>query len=270
MLKQRIITAVVLVGVLSAILFGVHDRLFGLVLAAVFSVAAWEWANLGGLEGIKSRLGYAVLAAITFVSIWYVNVQANSFLYVFLALSVAGWLCALLAITKYPKWRGWCKPGLLLPLGCWVLLPCYCSLLLLKQLSPQGDLLLLVIASIAAADIGAYFSGRKFGRHKLAPSVSPGKTWEGVLGGMLASFVLAILLVYVLGYRPLPPEHFVGLVMITALVSVPGDLFESLVKRERGVKDSSTLLPGHGGILDRLDGWTAAFPVFTFCYLLLV
>jgi phosphatidate cytidylyltransferase len=128
-------------------------------------------------------------------------------------------------------------------------------------------MLWLVIAVIAAADIGAYFSGRRFGRRKLAAQVSPNKTWEGFWGGTLANAVFALVLALVMQCNLLQTLGLIAAMVLVSCASVLGDLFESMMKRERGIKDSSHLLPGHGGVLDRLDGWTAAVPVFTALYL---
>ena len=270
MLKQRVMTAIVMVLVLVLVLFWLPPFFFGLALLAIFSMAAWEWANLTGLTGGIERLLYALVAAIVFTMVLWVGLRPSVWLSALLLMSVTGWGFALHAVVHYPQSKQWCSRNVLMLLGMWLLLPCFCSLLVLKQLRPDGALVVLVIASIAAADIGAYFSGRRFGRHKLAPAVSPGKTWEGVLGGFAANLLLACIVTIIPGLVSVPMLPLVLLLVATAAISVLGDLFESLVKRERGVKDSSQLLPGHGGILDRIDGWTAAFPLFTFFYMMLV
>jgi phosphatidate cytidylyltransferase len=132
---------------------------------------------------------------------------------------------------------------------------------------PDGRrLLFLLVLLIAAADIGAYFGGRRFGRHKLAPRVSPGKTWEGLAAGLLAALLVAAAMARLLDFPALP---WLAVCLVVVLLSVVGDLLESMFKRRAGLKDSSALLPGHGGVLDRIDSLTAAGPAFLLGLLLL-
>jgi phosphatidate cytidylyltransferase len=125
-------------------------------------------------------------------------------------------------------------------------------------------LILLIVAVVASADIGGYFTGRAWGKHKLKPAVSPGKTWEGFAGGVAANILLALVLWQVTGSNLV---ILLAIILPTSLVSVLGDLLESMVKRHRGIKDSGALLPGHGGVLDRVDSLTAAAPVFALALL---
>jgi phosphatidate cytidylyltransferase len=145
-----------------------------------------------------------------------------------------------------------------------VLLPAWIGLAYLRLDQAGSWLILYVIALVACADIGAYFAGRAFGRHKMAPAVSPGKTLEGLAGGITAVALFALLISAIALPAAISPSAFLLLSMATALASVLGDLVESMVKRHRGVKDSGTLLPGHGGVLDRIDSLAAAIPVFAF------
>jgi phosphatidate cytidylyltransferase len=138
-----------------------------------------------------------------------------------------------------------------------VLVPAWLALVVLHEHAPQ--LVLLLILLVVAADVGAYFGGRKFGRHKLAPAVSPGKTWEGVAGGLVAAMLMATAGIYWLHLTPLP---FFALSALVVVASIVGDLTESMFKRHAGLKDSGSLLPGHGGVLDRVDSVTAAAPFF--------
>lgn len=140
---------------------------------------------------------------------------------------------------------------------------------MLQRMPAGAELILVLIAVIAVSDIGGYFFGRRFGRSKLAIEISPGKTWEGFWGGMCASFVFAILLGFFGGLEAVKFIKLCAVLVSTAAISVLGDLFESMIKRARGVKDSGQLLPGHGGVLDRIDGWTAAVPFFVLCYLVM-
>ena len=145
-------------------------------------------------------------------------------------------------------------------LGVLVLVPTAIALIYLRDMSQGYWLVMAIVLLVASADVGAYFAGRAFGKHKLAPAVSPGKSWEGVLGGIIAAVITMNFLLWFLG-----EPNFVMATLLaipTALISVVGDLFESMLKRHRGIKDSGKLLPGHGGILDRIDGLVAAAPMF--------
>ena len=268
MLKTRVITACVLLLALSVELLELSYNGFSLVMSLIFVVAAWEWANMVGFELQWQRIFYAFLCVILMSVLFYLDVHKETFLLrLILFFSVAGWLLALLAVCRYPEQKSWSNRWLMALAGCWLLLPVWLGLLYLQPQVIWSGLIWLVIAAVAAADIGAYFSGRRFGRRKLALHVSPGKTWEGFLGGVMANLLLAALVAF---YLKLPALQFMGFVigmMIVGCFSVLGDLFESMVKRERGIKDSSRLLPGHGGVLDRIDGWTAAVPVFTLLFL---
>lgn len=268
MLRQRIITAVVLVLALATVLFCLPYRGFALCMVLVFALAAWEWGNLAGIEKSWHKILYALICAGLFLVWVFSGIPVSGILTLCLFLAVAGWGVALFAVIRYPESVAWYKPITLLVMGVWLLLPAFISLLVLHTLESDGRLILLVIGSIAAADIGAYFSGRAFGKRKLAVAVSPGKTWEGFFGGILANILLALTVAVYQSMPVIDALLFVFLIVVTAMASVLGDLFESMVKRERGIKDSGHLLPGHGGVLDRIDGWMAALPVFTLLYLL--
>jgi phosphatidate cytidylyltransferase len=152
--------------------------------------------------------------------------------------------------------------------GFLVLLPAWLVPLTLRELPDGKWLTLFLMLYVWGADTGAYFAGHRFGRHKLAPRVSPGKTWEGVAGGLATVLLVALAAgIYGFGFGPAALALWVALSLFTGLVSVLGDLFESRLKRIVGVKDSGTLIPGHGGVLDRIDAFTAAAPVFALAWL---
>jgi phosphatidate cytidylyltransferase len=268
-LKERVVTACVLVLLLALILFVLPYGGFVLAITLLFVVAAWEWANIAGFEKAWQRFFYAGLFCLLFFLLAHLNLQKyTSWMVCLFSFSVSGWVLALFAVWHYPGNRFWESPYFLLVAGLWLLVPAWLGLQLLQPVVAGSGLIWLVIAVIATADIGAYFSGRRFGRRKLAIHVSPGKTWEGFWGGAAANVLFATVIGY---FLDLDVVHFFGFVVAMALVaaiSVLGDLFESMMKRERGIKDSSQLLPGHGGVLDRIDGWTAAVPLFTLIYLL--
>ena len=266
MLKTRTLTAIVLIAVTLAALFWLPPRGWGAVTLAVVAIAAHEWANL---------CGYAKWPRFAFVA-GAVAIGAD-LLFIFAPSSgwpVAVTLVACGAATLFwlavaPAWlaSAWrVESKLTLALTGWlVLLAWWIALVELQARSPA--LLLAAMAIVWIADSAAYFSGRAFGRRKLAPTISPGKTWEGVYGALLATgvYVLAMLglapdLLRVGTRTPLAVAGWVGLVLALTALSVVGDLFKSLLKRQRGVKDSGRLLPGHGGVIDRIDALLAVMP----------
>jgi phosphatidate cytidylyltransferase len=269
MLKKRIITAVCLVSIFLLDLLLLPAPWFISLVALVGVISAWEWAGLSGFTNKRQRMAYCFFVFCIGVGLLgFVGISngfsvsksnANNML---LLLTSAGvwWTVALLWIQGYPSsailWGNrWAR----LVMGLFVLLPCLIGLLFLHQ-KPLGIWLILwVVAIVSTADIFAYFSGRAFGRRKLAKSVSPGKSWEGVIGGVFACIVLALLVAY---FADKNAWLTLFIVIPTAFASVLGDLLESMVKRHRGIKDSGSILPGHGGVLDRIDGLTAAVPVF--------
>ncbi len=267
MLKQRIITALCLAAVLLAFLFAPAAASL-LFFAVVVTIAAWEWANLAALSG-KQRIYYAAAVAVLIALAWTL-LSSDGELNVLAVRQVLGWGCAgwallLLWVMGYPGsasiWGGGKRRVVL---GLVVLLPAWIGLAYLR-LEPAGSwLILYVIALVACADIGAYFTGRAFGKHKMAPAVSPGKTLEGLAGGFATVALFALLVSLLALPASVTTGGFLLLSMVTGLASVLGDLVESMVKRHRGVKDSGTLLPGHGGLMDRIDSLAAAIPVFAF------
>ncbi len=268
MLKTRIITACCLAAGLAVVLLLFSFHAFVALFSLIFLVAAGEWANMVGLAQRGQQVAYAGVMACAMLALFFLDAyQAGSVLTVSLALSVLGWVLTFVAVRRYPNVKLFEHPNVLLFLGFWLLLPAWLGMLFLQPLVAHSGLVWLVIAIIAAADIGAYFAGRRFGKHKLAERVSPNKTWEGFWGGVLANIVLAVLVAVFCNVSVLKSFVLIVSVMLISCASVLGDLFESMVKRARGIKDSSQLLPGHGGVLDRIDGWTAAVPVFALLYL---
>lgn len=262
MLKQRVITALVMAAVFISVLFLCPPLVFAVFVGAVTVIAAWEWANLCHLTNAPARIAYtffifAVAAALLTLS----HLVGWPQLQQILIVSCVWWALALLWIQGYPTSAVlWQSTWMRMAMGVLVLIPAFLSLVHLRN-SPDGHwLVIAVVLVVAAADIGAYFAGRRFGRHKLAPNVSPGKSWEGVIGGLLAVAALGIAFA---ASRGLPLGLVLALVVPAALVSVVGDLLESMLKRFRGIKDSGQILPGHGGVLDRIDGLVAAVPIFT-------
>ncbi len=264
MLKQRIITALILAPLAVWGVFGLNTAAFSWFIGAIVVLAAWEWADLSNLTSQPARIAYA---AVIGVLLYLVSDMRPG---IILALAVLWWVWALMLVMMYPnRARIWQSAGMRALMGILILVPTWVGLVRLhgSQLvgaSLSGSwIILYVFCVVWAADIGAYFAGRAWGNKKLAPNVSPGKSWAGVYGGWVAVTLLAVVVGLALDASPAKIMSLVGLTLLTAWISVVGDLCESMVKRIRGVKDSSQLLPGHGGILDRVDSITAAVPVFT-------
>jgi phosphatidate cytidylyltransferase len=273
MLKQRVITAVCLVAVFLLSLLCLPSIWFFFLMAICLLIAAWEWANLAGLSRLYEKVTYCLISAVLAIALGkYLGLLSSASLNIDRILPVfigAGvwWAIALLWVQGYPSSAVlWGYSWVRSLMGFLVLVPSALALMFLYK-QPHGVwLILMIVAIVTAADIGAYFFGRMFGQRKLARFVSPGKSWEGVLGGLLVSAVLAL----VIAWNTDSGMWWMMLVIVlpTALVSVLGDLLESMVKRHCGVKDSGHLLPGHGGLLDRIDGFTAALPVFVLAIIL--
>ncbi len=261
--EARVVTGAV-AGVLMAVaVLRLPTVLVAVVLAAFAGLAAWEWAALAGLRGMASRAGYAAAMLLGLALLW--PAVRNDGLGPVLAAALLWWLGALgwearPRLARAPSAR---TRLLKLLAGALVLLPAWCALVWLHGFGPQGPATLLyVLALVWVADSAAYYAGRRWGRHRMAPVLSPGKTWEGLVGGLAGSSALALAAGLAFGHRGGALAQWVLLGLATALASVAGDLFESLLKRHAGVKDSGTLFPGHGGVLDRIDSLTAAAPVF--------
>ena len=256
MLKQRVITAVVVAPIALALVLWAPGWLFALAMALLVLAGAWEWTALAGHKVTAARVGLtAGFAALLCIYGWAAGVPPiGPSLLLLCAAALIWWLFSLVWLAA---WRVEFPASTKLICGLLTLLPALAAVVALRAAGLQYLLVLLFL--IWAADIGAYFAGRAFGRNKLAPAVSPGKTWEGVAGGALAAAAVAAAACL---WLPVPPAAFILVSMCVSLLSVVGDLSESLFKRQAGVKDSGRLFPGHGGVLDRIDSLTAAAPLF--------
>lgn len=263
MLKQRIFTALVLAPlVLSAVVWTPNSGL-ALIFALILLVGGREWAVLSGFAKPLEQLGYGLVLAVVLLASAFL-LQQTRWIPWLLAGSVLWWLVVILRLSRFRATESLSGFSLTQALeGIVVLVPAWISLVLIHGLVHDGPVLLvLLLMLIWSADVAAYFAGRQWGRRKLAPQVSPGKTREGVFGALAAAIVWGLIFAWWQGISIKMASLAVLLCLVTVIFSVVGDLFESMVKRQRGVKDSGELLPGHGGMLDRIDSLTAAAPVF--------
>lgn len=271
MLKTRVITALILAPIAVGCIFFLPPLGFALFTGIIISIGAWEWANMAGLTQPVGRVLYGLATAL----ILYLLLHTAAV--TVLLLAVIWWVVALFLVRVYPGASSVWKPvPARMVMGALVLIPAWVGLNHLRSgafhladLDNNLLLLLYVFCVVWIADIGAYFAGRAFGKAKLAPRVSPGKSWAGVWGGLAAVSALSVLVSLLIGCNGTEALLLWLVSLVTGAVSVLGDLLESMLKRFRGIKDSSQLLPGHGGIMDRIDSLTAAIPVFALCITLL-
>ncbi len=261
-LVARILTAVILAPLAILGVLYLSTPLFAAGLAFVLLLGIWEWSLIVGVR--RLRFGFAVVVVNTLLIglCWYYLAHKN-YLYI-VAIGALWWCLAILWLKRITFAQADIRANTLLKVsvGSLLVLPAWCAAVLLHESDNGARWTLFLFALIWCADIGAYFTGRKFGKKKLAPQISPGNTREGVYGGLAASALFAI--GFGLWTGKSIPDAFLlmGLCLLTVVFSIVGDLFESLMKRHANVKDSGTLLPGHGGVLDRIDSLLAALPVF--------
>lgn len=254
MLKQRIVTAIVAGAGLLLVLFVLPANAALAVIALLMLAAAWEWSGFLGQAALAGRVAYVgVIAGLLALVTWRLSDAASVAL--ILKIGLAWWFAALVWVFFYPT-------PISVPVrwlcGALVMVPAYIALVSLYVHAPA--ILLFALGVVWVADMGAFFAGKKFGRVKLAPRISPGKTWEGVIGG-LSAVVLLLLAARLAGLR-MDVAVVIPFCLAVASLSIVGDLTVSMFKRNAGVKDSGTLFPGHGGVLDRIDSVAAAAPLF--------
>ncbi len=258
MLKARILTATLLIPAFLGALFFLSDGMWIGVTLAVTLLACREWAKMAGFSRSLVQFYLALSFLLSLFFLWAIHVDTSNIFY-FYSISAIFWL------TVAPSWLafGWhVRQPLVMALAGWiVLMPTWLALIDLRLHGPW--LLLGVMAVVWIADTAAYFSGRLFGERKLAPNISPGKTWEGVGGAFAAVALYAGILIFFGDTASLSigPFWLIPSSLMLSAFSIVGDLFESLIKRNAGLKDSGSILPGHGGILDRIDSLTAALPL---------
>lgn len=259
---QRLATAGVLTPIVVYVVLYLPTAYFALLMGALVCLGAHEWSGFIGLRRAVWRWTYVAAVAACLLSSWFVIAPVWNV--VLLAIAVVWWVVVALMLTRigHVQTTSAIEPWLI-PVGLLVLVPPWIALMRLHDLGYAGPWLVMsLMMLIWIADSVAYFSGRRWGRRKLAPVLSPGKTWAGVYGALIGALVWGLLLV---AHLPLSPGGGLLLLLLcasTALLSIVGDLFESLLKRRRGLKDAGSILPGHGGVLDRIDSMTAAAPLF--------
>ncbi|PMM08544.1 CDP-diglyceride synthetase [Vibrio splendidus] len=278
-MKQRIITALILAPLVILGIFELSLPTFILSLAVISLLGFWEWTQF-----VESKSRYlaliptVVVSAASFAFIPFDAFSLNhlsSAHYTILTIGSIWWVIASGMAVTYPKSMPAWKDSSFLrhAFGVLTLLPFFWSVVILRANGIDVDpyhgakLVMFVCLLVWAADSGAYFSGKSFGKRKMAPAVSPNKTIEGLIGGIITAVIIAWIFADLFDIQFTSPLHMIVITLLTVVISVLGDLVESMFKRVSGVKDSSNLIPGHGGILDRIDSLTAAFPVFALLYL---
>ena len=281
MLKYRLISAFILIPVVIAALFFLPLIGFAITTLVVCMLAAWEWGQLSGFVNRTQRVWLAVLCGLLLALMLFTLPEYHYGVDIAVVegslwLSLFWWIAALLLVLFYPAsaafWRN--SKALRLVFGLMTIVPFFWGMVALRGWHYDANHYygaiwrLYVMILVWGADSGAYMFGKLFGKHKLAPKVSPGKTWQGFIGGLFTAAVISWIYGVVVNLEVAPSTLLICSV-VAALASVLGDLTESMFKREAGIKDSGNLIPGHGGILDRIDSLTAAVPVFA-CLMLLV
>jgi phosphatidate cytidylyltransferase len=270
MLLQRTLTALLLAPLVILLILLAPTGVFAAIVAIAFLAAMWEWTRLSGLNSMPAQVALLAITAALFALCWLVRGQV--WWPVLIGAGVSWWIVSGQWLRHFAFAAAPTRENRLIKLGAGflVIVPAWVAVVTIHGSSDRGHWwTLLALLIVWAADIGAYFSGRQFGRRKLAPTISPGKTWAGVYGAFVAGAIVAGVGGSLLGVSG---GKLIGLLLIavlTVVASIVGDLLESLMKRHAAVKDSGSLFPGHGGLLDRLDSVFAALPVFAAGMLLL-
>jgi phosphatidate cytidylyltransferase len=263
MLKQRTLTALVLAPLAIALILLAPTAVFALVTGALSLQALWEWARLAGVASTAARIAVIVVNAALLALLW--TIRDEPLAWYVIGAGVAWWLLSLLWLRHFSYAAAPTRENALLKLLAaeFAVLPAWLALALLHGEGDHGrSWALLSVVLVWAADTGAYFAGKRFGTTKLAPRISPNKTRAGAYGALLVAGTVAVVAGWMLGTRDVALLALALLALVTVLASILGDLVESLLKRQANVKDSGTLFPGHGGLLDRVDSVFSAVPVF--------
>ena len=268
MLRTRLISAAILIPLVVYGVLYLSTDVFQLILAVILLAGLWEWGRLSLLPDPLTRLAYLLVVAGLFSLCYLAGLEAIA--WPVLLVACLWWLCALFWLTRPQLCAGHSRVCTFVKLAAGVLVsvPAWLALVLIHAAADDGpQLVLILLIMVWLADSGAYFAGRYLGRHKLAPVVSPGKTWEGVYGGLLASVLFAAAIAWLWLDATLPwTIKFMLATLLAMMFSVVGDLLVSLLKRQSGIKDSGSIIPGHGGIFDRIDSLVAAAPLFLAAY----
>ncbi|MBA6391430.1 phosphatidate cytidylyltransferase [Colwellia sp. BRX10-3] len=283
MLKQRIITALILAPAAIWAIFYLSLINFAAVMLVVMAIGAWEWGPLMGCASKRYRIAFVSITSILIATLWYFLTleqlwqapkllieQANIVLW----LAVAWWLLSAGLTFVYPRCSAfWSSHRSVRGLFGWLtLVPTWLAFMVLRTSEYQVDsyhgaqLLMFLFLMVWSADVGAYFVGKSIGKNKLLPNVSPGKTLEGFLGGVIFACIMVSIAGYFIDWSFEQYRIVIPVTILITTISVLGDLNESMFKRQAGVKDSGTILPGHGGVLDRIDSLTATAPIYALCY----
>lgn len=268
MLKTRIITAAVLLVAFAADLFLANFQVFALVLGFVVAGAAWEWSRLCQVQNETMQTVFAALVGVLALVFLYIPYDESMMRWALL-MGFLYWLTVPVGFYMTPKLERFSDmQAPLLALGVFVMIVAAIAIQYLRSHAPQASsyLLLYALSIVWVMDIGAYFSGKRFGQNKLAPQISPGKTWEGVYGGLFATFLVMVVVLVSAEFAEGNALKLILATTLAAAISVIGDLAESRIKRAADMKDSSQMLPGHGGVLDRIDGVLSAIPMFAFVW----
>ncbi len=262
MLKQRVITAIILASMIVGAVIFLSTQVLAMILALIICIASWEWAACAGFETLSHKITYVSIILLCLMAClllldkqWILLIIVSGFLWWFIAMFLVIYYQINITINLSSRF-------IKAMIGAVILIPAWLSLVLIHAKTSGASLILFLFFLVWLADSAAYFSGRKFGRKKLASNVSQGKSWEGVYGALSISFLFGVSYALYSDMNFTYAIYFIVLVLFTVSFSILGDLVESMFKRMAGIKDSSNILPGHGGVLDRIDSLTSAAPVF--------
>lgn len=260
MLMQRILTAIPLGLAAIWLILSQPTSILIYVLLPVALVSGYEWARLAGVRSSVGRLFFGLLLS---VFSWLYIEYLSQYIYLLLLLATLWWFAVLFFLrTAQPQLQAAAVSAKKLLLSLLIVPATIVAMVVIHRMDQGAQWLLYSLMLVWIADSGAYFSGKKFGKTKLAPNVSPGKTREGLWGALLATGIHALLAAYYFSLSPAQAMLLLAMTLLLTVISVGGDLFESFLKREAGMKDSGNILPGHGGLLDRIDAVLAVMPVF--------
>ena len=276
MLFRRAITAVILAICFISVATQVSPFIFAHIMTGTMMLVSWEWATLSGLRVTWQKVSFVgcILGAIVLLYFFlgiladYEDVIAERVVAI-LCLGSFFWLLSFFLLLGYPgNLALWNEPFKISLGGLIVIVSAWCGLVQLKYMVESGELVLMVAVLVAAADVGGYFFGRSFGNAKLAVELSPNKTWAGVWGGLGLTVIVSFPVIWIFNETILRINYLQNaslfiLALVVVFFSIVGDLLESMLKRNQNIKDSGTMLPGHGGLLDRVDGLIAVIPIFT-------